>query len=41
MLRLICGNAAQSGRSLEDKQYFHNELKGEWDKHSAGEWDSE
>ena len=35
MLRLICGYAPQSGRSLEDKQSFYDELKCEWDMHSA------
>ena len=33
MLRLLCGYAPQSGRSLEEKQSFNDELKGE---HSAG-----
>ena len=31
MLRLICGYALQSGRCLEEKQSFYDELKGEWD----------
>ena len=35
MLRLICGYAPQSGRSLEDKQCFYDELKCEWDMHST------
>ena len=35
VLRLICGYAPQSGRSLEEKQYFYNELICEWDMHSA------
>ena len=35
VLRLICGYATQSGRSLEEKQSFYNELKCEWDMHSA------
>ena len=35
MLRLICGYAPQSGRSLEEKQSFYDELKCEWDMHSA------
>ena len=26
VLRLICGHALQSGRSLEEKQSFHDEL---------------
>ena len=33
MLRFICGYATQSGRSFEER---HDELKGEWDMHSAG-----
>ena len=32
VLRLTCGYASQSGRSSEEK---HDELKGEWDMHSA------
>ena len=35
VLRLICGHAPQSGRSLEDKQSFYDELKCEWDMHST------
>ena len=35
VLRLICGYAAQSVRSLEEKQSFYEELKCEWDMHSA------
>ena len=34
-LRLICGDAPQSGRSLEEKQKICDELKCEWDMHSA------
>ena len=34
-LRLICGFAAESGRSLEEKQSFYDELKREWYMHSA------
>ena len=37
VLRLICGHAAQSGRSLEEKQSFYDELKCEWDMHFAGD----
>ena len=33
--RLICGYAPQSGRSLEEKQSFHDELKGEWNIHGV------
>ena len=36
-MRVICGFAPQSGRILEQKQSFHDELKGEWDMHSAGD----
>ena len=37
VLRLICGYAPQSGRSLEGKkQSFYDELKCEWNMHSAG-----
>ena len=35
VLRLICGFAPQSGRSLEEKQSFYDELKCELDMHSA------
>ena len=35
VLRLICGYAPQSGRSFEEKQSFYDELKCEWDMHSA------
>ena len=35
VLRLICGYAPQSRRSLEEKQSFYDELKYEWDMHSA------
>ena len=34
-LRLICWYCQQSGRSLEEKQSFYDELKCEWDMHSA------
>ena len=37
VLRLICGYAQKSGRSLEEKQSFHDELKCEWNMHSADE----
>ena len=36
VVRLICGYAPQSGRSLGEKQSFYDELKCEWDVHSAG-----
>ena len=36
VLRLICGYALQSG-SLEEKQFYYDELKGEWDMHSASD----
>ena len=35
VLRFICGYAPQSGRSLEEKQSFYDELKCEWDMHSS------
>ena len=35
VLMSICGYALQSGISLEEKQSFYDELKGEWDRHSA------
>ena len=35
VLRLICGYAPQSGRSLEEKQSFYYELKCLWDMLSA------
>ena len=38
MLRLICGYAPQSGKSMEEKPSFNNELKCEWDMHSADDF---
>ena len=35
VLRLICGYALKSGRSLEEKQTSNDELKCEWDMHTA------
>ena len=35
VLRLICGYAPQSARSLEEKQSFYDELKCEWVMHSV------
>ena len=35
VLGLICGYAAQSGRSFEEKQSFYDEVKCELDMHSA------
>ena len=35
VLRLICGYAPHSGRSLEEKQSFYDEQKCKWDMHSA------
>ena len=35
VLRLISSNAQQSGRSVEEKQSFYEELKCEWDMYSA------
>ena len=35
--KLICGYAPQSGRCLEERQSFYDELKGECDMHSAGD----
>ena len=37
VLRLIYGYAPQCGRSLEEKQSFYDELKCEWDMHSAND----
>ena len=37
VLRLTCGYAPQSGRSLEGKQSFYDEQKCEWDMHSEGD----
>ena len=37
MLSLICGYAPQSGRSLEEKLSFYDELNCEWDAHSAND----
>ena len=37
-LRLISGHAPQSGRRLEEKQSFYDEVKCEWDMHSAGDF---
>ena len=36
VLRFICGHAPRCGRSQEEKQFFHDELKREWDMHDAG-----
>ena len=35
VLRLICGYAPQSARSLEENQSFYYELKCEWVMHSV------
>ena len=35
VLRLICGYAPQSGRSLVEKQSFYDKVKSEVDMHSA------
>ena len=35
VFRLSFGYSPQSGRSLEEKQCFYDELKGELDMHSA------
>ena len=35
VLRLICGHAPQSGRSLQEKQSLNDGLKGWWDMHSV------
>ena len=35
VLRLICGYALHSGRNMEEKHSFYDELKGEWGVHSA------
>ena len=35
VVRLTCGYARQSGRCLEEKQPPYDELKCEWDVHSA------
>ena len=37
VLRLICAYARQNGRRYEEKQSYYDELKGEWDIHSAGD----
>ena len=37
VLRSICGHALQGGRSMKEKQTSYDELKGEWDMHSAGD----
>ena len=37
VLRLICLYDLQSGRSFEKILSFCDELKGEWDMHSAGD----
>ena len=38
VLWLICGYAPQSGRSLEEKHFFCDELKCECDMHSADDY---
>ena len=35
VLKTNCGYTPQSGRSLEEKQSFHDELKCGWDMHYA------
>ena len=35
VLRFICGYAPQSGKSLDEKWSFYDELKCEWYVHSA------
>ena len=35
VMRLICGYAQHGGRSFEEKQSSYDELKCEWDMHSA------
>ena len=35
MFSLICVYAPQSGRRLEEKQSFYDDLKCEWDMYSA------
>ena len=35
VLSLICGYALQSGRSLDEKTVFFDELKGGWDMHGV------
>ena len=37
MLRLIRWYAPQSGRRLDERQSFCDELKGEWEIHSASD----
>ena len=37
VLRLICGYVPQGGRSSEEKQHLNDELKCEWDMHSAND----
>ena len=37
VLRLICGYSPKTGRSLDKKQSFYDELKCEWDIHSASD----
>ena len=37
VLRLIYGYAPQYARRLEEKLSFYDELKCEWDMHSAGD----
>ena len=37
VLRLICANAPQNERSLEEKQSFYDKLKCQLDMHSAGD----
>ena len=35
VLRMICGHASQSGRSIDEKQSYYYKLKCELDMHSA------
>ena len=38
VLRLVCGYVLQGGRSFEEKQSFYDELKCEWNMHSASDF---
>ena len=37
VLMVICRYTTQSGRSSKEKQSYNDELKCEWDMHSAGD----
>ena len=37
-MRLICGYVLRYGRSLQEKECFHEELKNDWNMESVDEY---